>query len=810
MFTGWLQDWRHALMLLRRHPARAGMVIVVTALGLGITTTVFTVASALMLRAPSGMVDPGGLVRVDQLGRSGSHGELSYFAYVHVRDHNQVLDDLAAYDRDGAPVTLRTGSAIEYGRAGFVSGNLFGVLGTRMVAGRPITPADDQYGAAATAVISHALSHKLFAERNGVGASLHVNGKQFTIIGIAAPEFRTIAVDDPPADVWLPFWTRHTVLGRSISDVVRTPGALHTFAVGIGRLRPGATEAAARANFATLAQQFGEAFPDDGTSGFGLTVPATFSPHARAGVITLLRLFGAVAAIVLLIVCTNVANLLLAGAAARGREISIRSSLGASRWQLIRQLLTETLLLAALSGAAAILVAAWSADLLGARLLPNSVADMSLDWRVIGFALMLSLLCGFGFGLYPAVWATRRSGGLLVRNGGWLPASHGRTRFGLVVTQLALACILLVAAGLFVRTVQQVRDVPLGFATDRRLVVPVDLRPYGYTDERAASLYAQFRDRVAELPGVRAAALATNAPLDGSQIGSDHELEGVTSADSRIALAEIGIEPGYVGTLGLELVQGRNLSSNPRDAASEVLINEVLARRHWPGQNPLGKRIREQAGRPWLTVVGVLNSSRVYGVLQEPEPILYKYALADISPRMQLIVHADGPADRLIPAIRRELAVLDPDLAPRAIHTLAHYYRTSIQRFSTNALLMSFLGFLALLLAAVGLYGTMSFLVAERTREIGIRMALGARSRDVLRLVLGDVVRLAAFGLVIGTIVAMGGVRFLSKLLYGVSPLDSAAFVAAIAVLAATAFFAGWLPARSASRLDPMVAVRHE
>ena len=397
-----------------------------------------------------------------------------------------------------------------------------------------------------------------------------------------------------------------------------------------------------------------------------------------------------------------------------------------------------------------------------------------------------------------------------MRNGGGLAASHSRTRFVLVVTQLALASILLVAAGLFVRTAQQVHELPLGFETDRRLVVPLDLRPYQYTEERATTLYVQFRDRVAALPGVRAAALATNAPLDGSQIGSDYELEGVTSAELRIPLAEIGIEPGYVEILGLELVRGRNLSSNARDAASEVLINAVLARRYWPDQNPLGKRIRANANEPWLAVVGIVNTSRTYGVLQEPEPILYRSALDDVTPTMRLIVHAATPEDQLMPAIRRELAALDPDLAPRAIHSVDHYYRTSLQRFRTNALLISFLGVLALLLATIGVYGTMSFLVAERTREIGVRMAVGARPRDVLRLVLGDVARLATFGLAVGTMIALAGVRFLSKLLYGVSPLDASAFAAAIAVLAGAALCAGWLPARRASRVNPMVAVRHD
>jgi predicted permease len=479
---------------------------------------------------------------------------------------------------------------------------------------------------------------------------------------------------------------------------------------------------------------------------------------------------------------------------------------------LLRQFLSETLVLAFLGGTIGLLFSSWFAALLARRLpLPPSLAtDMAFgpDLRVLGFAAAVALLSALGFGLAPAFHAARTEVADVLRGGTRVAEGSSRTRAALLVGQLALTLVLLVGAALLVRSVQQLRAVPIGYRTEGILFASLNLRPHGYDTRAATVFYTRLLERVGALPGVTSTALTDNSPLSGSRSGGTIQIEGVTPEGRPPEVLQNRVTPDFFRTLGLSLRAGRDFTEADRDGADRVVIvNEAFARRFWPGQSALGKRIQDDG---WWTVVGIVQDARLYSVFEPSEPTMFQPMLQNPSVRMELQVRTAGDPDLLIPLIRREIAALDANVGVGSIHTLDYRYALSLRRFTRNAALVSLLGALALVLAVVGLYATVSYSVTQRTREIGVRMAVGARSGDVLRLVFRSSLALTITGVLIGSVLALVATRAIRHWLYHVTPLEPSAYLIAIAVLVGAVGLASWLPARRALRVDPLVALRQE
>jgi predicted permease len=514
-------------------------------------------------------------------------------------------------------------------------------------------------------------------------------------------------------------------------------------------------------------------------------------------------------------VCANLANLLLARATTREREIAVRLALGASRPQLIRQLLAESIISALIGASLGAVAAVWSADLV-ARALPLPIAiDPSPDLRVAAFAIGLGVVTGIAFGLVPALYAVRLD---LVRGMKIGPGTSGeraraRVRSGLVVAQVALSFVLLVGGALFVRSLQRVTAVPIGFDTHRTLVMSLDLRPRGYTPERGRQLYDALLGRLRAAPGVASASMAAIVPLSGSRRAGSLEVEGAAPpADGRTYNIDTNVvTPGWFATLGIPLLGGRDFS--PQDATGSppfVIVNDAFVRRFWPDGRGVGRRLRRGPNEPWMEVVGVVGDIRFVSVGTPAVPMFFQPAAQRFDPRMKVFLRARGDDPSLGAMARAAVRGLDPAVSIPAIDRLDALYARSIGQYSLVAALVGGLGALALLLAAIGLYGVLSFIVAQETRNIGIRMALGARAEHVVRGVAAGGTRLVAIGVAIGVVAGLAVTRLASKFLFEVSPADPVSFLAAGLVLLIAALLASYVPARRATRVDPVTALRAE
>jgi predicted permease len=757
-------------------------------------------------------------VRIVRTAEGTVWGSITYPDYEYYRDHTRVFSGFAAYDGSATPFMVRAGEEQMQVDGGFATGNLFAVLGLAPAAGRFFVPDEDTRGSTAqVAVISWALAHQLFdgAER-AVGQPVVLNGRRFTVIGVTPERFRGVGVADTRRDIWLPVWTRPQVLGRSIADMVRTPNHVHAFLVGIGRLAPGVTVDAARANLGALAAQLAQSYADNARAGVAVLTHFALGATARASVITVVRLLFGVAGVVLLIACANLANLLLARGAARTKEIGIRLAVGASRAQVVRQLLAESALLALVGGAAGVLAAAWTVDAIAA-LMPVRATDgvLTMDGRVLAFALVLSLATVLAFGVIPALRAARTDIAPVLGAAQGRSTGRSRTRSALVVLQVALSFVLLVGAGLFVRSLRRITGTELGFDHANTLVVSLGLRAHGYTDSSGARFYRALLDRARTIPGVSSATYGSVVPLSGAS-----RMGGVVGEGSALTLPpgetmfdtyENVVAPDYFRTLGTPLVAGREFTE--RDDASAprvVIVNETFARRFWPGGNAVGRRIRTEETGPWMEVVGVVRDAAYEEVGETPHAVLYEPLYQRYDPRMKLFLRAAGEAAALAEPARAAVRAIDPNLPVADVRLFSDVFDQSVLRYRTNATLVTLFGALAVVLAAVGLYGVISFVVAQGTREIGVRVALGASRRDVLRHVVGGGMALALAGMALGAAGALAASRLVAGLLFGVTPTDPTSFIAVATVLAAVSLVASWLPAARAARVDPMVALRSE
>ncbi|HJU43158.1 MAG TPA: ABC transporter permease, partial [Vicinamibacterales bacterium] len=650
-----------------------------------------------------------------------------------------------------------------------------------------------------------------------------LNRTPFTVIGVAPKGFTGTLLGGGPA-VWVPM-AIHNVVQPNFDWYEQRRGL---FLFALGRLKDGVTIEQANANMRAIFAQLEQAYPNDNKGRSAGAIPmleARLNPNGQGGapVAQLSTILMVVVGIVLLIACANIANLLLARATKRRREIAIRLALGAKRVRLIRQLLTESLILAIGGGGLGILLAYWtigaitSADNLQ---LPLPVDDsLAMDGRVLVFTALLAVVTGVLFGLAPALQASRPDVVPVLKNE-IVPSGVGRRgilglftlRQALVVGQVALSLISLVAAGLFLRSLREARSIDTGFETKGVLVMTFNLGREGYTPERGQLFYQQVAERVTPLPGVRAAAVAQNAPLAGGFLRSVFPEGADTTTRDRILVQVNSVSPGYLDAIRVPLLRGRDFTNTDVTGAPlVVIINETMSQRFWPGEDAIGKRFKFFGDQEFTTVIGIAKNAKYNGVAEDPIPFIYQPLRQNYSPAATLHVRADGNAAALASAVRREVQQLDPTLSVFNIQTLEDQVAQSLAPLRANVILLTTFGALALLLASIGLYGVANYSVTQRTREIGVRMALGAQPSRVLRLVLGHGLLLVGLGLAIGLITALVLTAFVPQaLLPTVSVRDPVTFIATSLVLGIVALVASYIPAHRATRIDPLIALRTE
>jgi putative ABC transport system permease protein len=812
-----LHDLRFGLRTLSRSPGLAAAAVLVMGLGIGANATIFSLVNAVLLR-PLPAAKPDELVRLQGIGPDGGQQTTSYPDYADYRDQNEVFTGLAASSL--IPVSLGGGDHAEQLLGEIVSGNYFSVLGVRPASGRIFLPAEDRPGADRIVVISHGLWRRRFASDPGViGRTLVLNGGSFNVVGIAPQEF-TGTFAGVFIDLWVPLQQAGSWLGPQwLSD--RDSGGLRL----IGRLKPGISLELAQTSLSALAARLAQDDPES-RRGEGVVVsPATvLHGSLRGSVSAFLAIVMGVVGVVLLTACANLAGLLLVRAAGRRREMAIRLALGATRSRLARQVLTESLLLASLGGLAGVLLAVWTSQLMNLfNPLPPSIPirfDLSPDARVLGFTLGLSLLSGLMVGVAPAFQATRSdpAPALKDESGSLAGGPHrSRLRGVFVISQVAMSVILLIGAGLFLRSLRKARGIEPGFEPENALAIDIDLQSRAYSREQAERFYGEAIRRIAALPGVLSATVADLAPLDLATQTTGVVIEGQEPGPGRgsllVSFNRIG--SSYFETLRIPLLGGRDFTE--RDDAGRpgvVIINETMARRFWPGEDPVGRRFRlagdERRGlaASSVEVIGVAANVKYRTLGEDPQPHLYLPYRQNYDFARTLLVRTGRDPGGTIPAVQRELRGLDQE--GFFARTLVQHAGLSLLPARMAATLSAAFGTLTLLLAVVGVYGIVSYSVTQRTREIGVRMALGARPADLLRLVLGQGLKLIATGVAAGLAGAFLLTRFLSTLLYGVSPTDPLTFAGVALLLAGIALLATCVPARRAARLDPMVALRHE
>ncbi len=812
-----LQDLRYALRTLARSPGLSLAAVLTLGLGIGANTAMFGVVDRLFFRPPAHVVSPDRVARLYVTTTSPLWGTNTspigtYPRYEDFRDRARSFAAVAAYGRGSLSFGLGPQAEPVTGR--LVTASFFSVLGVRPELGRFFGADEDSVGRAAhVAVLSREFWVRRFgADRAVLGKTLQLGRNVYTVIGVTPQGFAGIDLEVP--DLWLPL--------TAAAPEVMGPAALgpnYFWLTGVvARLSPRVSpEQAATEATAIYRSQFVQSGDSTGTVSLG-SVHEAIGPLASRDA-KLSVWLGGMCAIVLLIACANVANLLLARAVQRKREIAIRLALGASRRRLARQLLADSAVLGVLGGVAALLITLWIGPVLSASLLSDSTTRPGLDTRVLLFATAAVLVTTMLAGFAPAYHASAPDLSSALKSGereGTFQRSHTRT--GLLVGQVALTLVLLTGAGLFVSSLRHVQGLRLGFDADRLIVASVDLQRLGYKHAAANALYEDMRERVKRLPGVSGASLAVGHPF-GWAFAVTLFVPGLDSlprAPSGGPYFE-AVTPDYFRTMGAAVRRGRALFPTDIAGAQRVaVVNETMARRYWPGQDPLGKCLKiVRSTAPCTAVVGVVEDARLNQVTEEGGPIQYFIPLAQAdsvtsSPVTALLVRTNGPADALVGAVRRTIQETAADLPYPSIDPMPRLFASQLRPWRLGSILLSLFGALGLVIAAIGLYGVLSYVVSQRTQEMGVRIALGAGRREILGLVMGQALRVTGWGLVLGTAAALVVGRAVASLLYGVKPHDPLVLSVVMVILGAVAAVASYLPARRASRVDPVVALRHE
>ncbi len=815
----WL-DLRYALRSLARSPGFAAVAALTLALGIGANTAIFSVVYSVLLR-PLAYAEPDRLVSIRAVlaGAGAKDQPASQPEYQDYLREVTALEDLAAV----YPININLTGLGEPQRiqAAVVSDNYFKLLGVAPALGRDFSPEDDGGRIGYVTIISDQLWRQRFGgDRDIIGKTVRLDDDPMTVIGVMPRGFRHVLESGAsPMEVWAPI-----ALDNPDTTFLNRRGA-RVYDL-IGRLNPGRTVEEARAELELLRGRLAARYPTSYPAGLGWSPVIEPLVEQAVGDVrpALLILLGAVG-FVLLIGCANVANLLLAWATAREREIAVRTALGGSQVRLVRQLLTESLVLALVGGAVGLLLAAWGTSALGrlASLYLPRTGEIGLSLPVLGFTAFLILLTGIGFGLLPALHASRPDLQAVMKDaprGTGAAAPRTRMRAALVVTEVAVALMLLAGAGLLLRSFQRLMAVEYGFDPERLLTLQVWLPVPNdnqtgrfFTHQQRRSFYDRALASVQRVPGVRHAALTSLLPFQG-RLGTGFAIEGrPVPPDQPVPYAEVRmVSPNYFTAMGIPLLSGEGLPEVADSVANgKVVVNRALAVRYWPGEDPIGRRIRLfGANGPWVSIAGVVDDVRQMGLTDPPKEELYVSYQAISGQEMSMVIRTADDPERLGGAITRAIRAVDPEQPVFGVMSMERLIdNVSAERRVSMLLLLLFAG-IALLLSALGIYGVMAYTTGQRRHEIGIRMALGARAPDVLRLVVGQGMRLVAMGLGLGLVGAWLLSRALTSQLYGITPQDPLTYVTVAVLLGAVALAASWVPARRAAHGDPMISLRSE
>jgi len=809
------QDLRYALRMLRKAPGASLAAIVSLALAIGANTTIFTWASAVFLDPLPGVSEPHSLLVFLQVDPDEGFVSHSYPDYRDCRDRVRSLQSLAVTRNVLLAVGAAGDETPERVYAQLVSGNFFEVLGVRPALGRAFLPEEDKTpGERPMIVLGHDLWQRHFGgDPAMVGRNVTINARSFTVVGVAPAGFVGSALG-LRFQAWVPMMMQQAVEPGGDRLEARGNRWLEAF----GRARPGVDRKTAEADLALIRSQLDAEHPDNAVTGRGVALfPVVRAPKSGAAVLgPIMIALASIVGLVLLIACANVANLLLARAVSRRREMAVRLAMGARRSDLVRQLLVESVTLSLLGGAAGLLLAAFGDRVLATLIPPSNFPiglAVALDWRALAFTLAACLATGLLFGLVPALAAGHDVAPALRDEAGSVAGGSGRQRLrnGLVVAQIAVSLVLLVVAGLFVRSLRNLESHALGFDPKGVQLASVELFSRGYDETRGLAFQRALLERAAALPGVQDASLARRLPLGlGGTSSSSVEVEGYDAPKDSPAWGYFNtVGPGFFKTLRVRVVGGRDFeASDDARSARVAIVNETMARRYWKDGAAVGSRFR--MGREWLNVAGVVADSSYRDIGEAPAPFFYLPSFQSYRPDTTLVLRGDGDPQRLAGAATAAVAALDPALPVFGVRTLEEHISASTFRQRLGSQVLGAFGALGLLLAAIGLYGVLAYAVGLRRREIGVRLAVGARPADVFRLVLGQGLRLALAGSVLGTLLALLASRLLRSLLFGTGNVDVTTYLAVGLLLGSVAALACVLPARRAMQVDPMATLRSE
>jgi predicted permease len=825
MGTLW-QDFRYGLRMLARNRGFAVVAILSLGLGIGANTTIFTVLNAVLLN-PLPVKDSSRLVELDTVDSKTATGApntvklgMSYPNFRDYRDKSTAFAGLSVFAFTN--FTLSGEGTPKQISGMIVSANYFDVLGVKPATGRTFYPDEDQKpGANNIAVLSYSLWAKQFGSDPGIiGKTLTLNSYAYTVVGVAARNFKGTINLAPPDEIWVPVSMYKQATSGEFATDFDDRRAL--FAAVFGRLKPGVTMAQAEASLKPLASALEKEYPIDNA---GRSVALTLLSDAATGganghdqfALAGILIMGVVG-LVLLIACVNLANLLLAQAAKRDREMSVRAALGASSSRLVRQMLTESVTLSMLGGIAGLIIAYWGRALLWSfrpPFLDRDSINLSFDTNVLLFTLGISVLTGLLFGIAPALKVARIDLAETLKVGGRgssLGFLRNRFRSLLIVGELALALIALVGAGLFVRSMQEAQKLSPGFESKNLFVFNFDLGAQQYAQNRGEQFYRDAVERAQSVSGVARATVASNAPFGGGFARTVFpEGEQQVPGHRGMLITVDAVLPGFFDTLRIPMFSGRDFNDTDQsNTVSVAVINSAMAKYFWPNENAIGKRFTFFGDQKLIQVVGVVANTTQFAIGEVPQPEVYLPLAQYYTPQATLQVRTANDPRTVLASVREQVQNLDKNLAITGVFTMGELLSQGLWAPRMAAALLSVFGLVALILAAIGIYGVMAYSIAQRTREVGIRMALGAQPGDVLKLVIGQGMLLAGTGVVVGLIAAFGVARLFTSLLFGVSPTDPLTFVTVAAVLSVSALAACYFPARRAMRVDPIVALRYE
>ena len=812
------KDIRYGVRMLLKSPGFTIVAVLSLALGIGANTAVFSIVNSFLF-APLPVNEPGRLVSIFTLDVK-NPGPLptSHLNYIDYRDKNEAFSEMLAYTFVQVNYSGGSGESKQL-FAEVVTGNYFDVLGVKATAGRTFLPDEDKTpGTHPVVVFSYASWKRDFGgDPELVGRTISLNRRDYAVVGIAPKDFTGTDLGGGP-DMWVPMMM-HEQIQPAMTWYNQRRGL---FLAMIGRLKPGVSVEQAQSSMSALGSQLEQEYRNDNEGRNVKLIPLLTARTDPGGDGEAMLISGAlmgVALIVLLIACANVTNLLLARATRRTREIAVRLAIGASRGRLIRQLMTESLVLSAIGGLAGFLVAYWSKGLLQAFVPfgggPND-QDAGLDPRVLVFAITVAALSGVLFGLAPALQASKPDLVPTLKGEVTMVTARRGLRFNLrkalVVVQVALSLFALVTAGLFVRSLQKAQAVNPGFITENVLLMAFDLGREGYTETQGRNFHRQLVERVGSLPGVQSITIARDRPFGGGfQRSVFIEGQEPPPGGRGVLVQTNNIGLKFFDTMGIPMLKGRDFTEqDSATAPKSLIINEAMAERFWPGADPVGKRLKLFGDQDYREVVAVVRDSKYNSLTERRRPFMYIPLLQEYAGQFNLHARTVSDPKTLVAAVRESVQGIDSKLAALNIQTLSERIDNSLGGQRSQATTLGAFGVLALVLAAVGLYGVMAYSVAQRTREIGIRMALGAQRKHVLGLVLKQGATLVAAGVVVGLGAAFAATRLLASLLFGVSPVDPVAFAATSGLLLVVALLASYIPARRATKVDPLIALRYE